>query len=73
MLRLPLPFSPRGRPRNEVLGRYFPITRANSRTEGWARAKTGGHAYRRGTVLVLARRDDLGVEAGALVGQCWNV
>jgi len=34
-------------------------------TQEWARAETGGHAYRRGTVLVLARRDDL---VGASVG-----
>ena len=42
--------------------------RKNSCTEEWARAKTGGHAYRRGTVLVLGRRDDLGGYFGELAG-----
>ena len=42
--------------------------RKNSCTEEWAGAETGGHAYRRGTVLVLARRDDLGGQFGGLVG-----
>jgi hypothetical protein len=42
--------------------------RKNSCTEEWARAKTGGHAYRRGTVLVPGRRDDLGGWFGGLVG-----
>ena len=42
--------------------------RKNICTEVWARAETGGHAYRRGTVLVLAGRDDLSVQFGGLVG-----
>src|SRR5580704_12525071 len=37
-----------------------PAKRKNSCTEEWACAETCGHAYRRGTVMVLGRQDDLG-------------